>query len=353
MWKWRLLCWLIRTFTSGDERLRKRFIGLHLELQKELNAFNDRWVTNNIRLKDPPTPIDVAGPPIPIALVMQGKLMPEEDFTLKTIRHYRQTFPGSMLIVSTWKDEDPALLKKLEQAGAQIVQSEHPPFPGPSHINYQLRSTLAGIEAARQAGCEYILKTRTDTRMYATNISDYLVALHRHFPIAHGAGQKGRLLVLDIATRAYIPHHPSDIMMFGLADDLWSYWSTPFCEKPREAARPVCNRFRDLVHSVIPEVYLCRKYLDRLGYPHEPSINSWWRCLSDLFLVVDRTALEHFWFKYNYTAEHHFEPDHHRRNEALCSFRDWLAISTFGKRPRIELAQLLPQRPNALLKNAA
>lgn len=208
MWKWKFICWFIRTFTWGDQRRRKRFIGLHLELQKEINALNDHWLTNNIRLKDPPTPIDVAGPPTPIALVMQGKLMPEESFTLKTIRHYRQTFPGSLLIVSTWDNEDPALLKSLEQAGAQVILNELPPFTGPSHVNYQIRSTQAGIEAARAAGFDYILKTRTDTRMYATDISDYLLALHRHFPVVHGAGQKGRLLVLDIATRTYIPHHP-------------------------------------------------------------------------------------------------------------------------------------------------
>src|SRR4029434_4937158 len=125
---------------------------------------------------------------------------------------------------------------------------------------------------------------------------------------------KGRLLVLDIATRTYIPQHPSDIMMFGLADDLSSYWNTPFCEEPREATRPVCNRFEDLIQSVIPEVYLCRRYLERIGYPYEPTIHSWWHCLSDLFLVVDRAAIEHFWLKYNYTAEHQSKPDGHRRN---------------------------------------
>jgi hypothetical protein len=353
MWKWRFLCWLIRTFTWGDERRRKRFVGLHFELQKELSAWSDHWLTNNVRLKDPPAPIDVCGPPTPIAVVMQGKLVEEESFTLKTIRHYRQTFPGSLLIVSTWRDEDPALLKKLEESGARIILSERPPFTGPSHVNYQIRSTLAGIESAREAGHEYILKTRTDTRIYATDISDYLIALHRNFPIAHGLGQKGRLLVLDMATRTYVPHHPSDIMMFGLTEDLFSYWNTPFCEKPREATRPPCNRFRDLVNSVIPEVYLCRQYLKRLGYPDEPTIASWWRCLADLFLVVDRMSVEHFWLKYNYTAEHQSKPDNHRRNEALCSFRDWLAISTFGKRPNIELEQLLPQRPNALLRHAA
>ena len=221
MWKWQFLCWLIRTLSWGDKQRQRRFSRLYNEVLKELEYTQDRWVTHNFRLKDPPAPAETSGPSTPIALVMQGKLMKEQSFTLKTIRHYRRVFPGSLLIVSTWRDEDPALLKELEEAGARIVLSAPPEFPGPSHVNYQIRSTLAGIEAARVAGHEYVLKTRADVRMYASGISDYLLALHRSFPVAHGYGQRGRLLALDLATRTFIPQHPSDIMMFGLTEDLF------------------------------------------------------------------------------------------------------------------------------------
>lgn len=353
MWKWQVLCWLIRTFSWGDGRRRKRFTQLHFELQKQLSVWSDSWLTNNIRPKVPIAPLEFTDPPTPIAVVMQGKLVAEESFTLQTIRHYRRTFPGSLLIVSTWRDEDPVLVKQLEAAGAQVILNEPPPFPGPSNVNFQIRSTLAGIVAAREAGHEYVLKTRTDTRMYASDIPDFLLSLQQHFPVVPGVGQKGRLLVLDFATRKFMPHHPADIMMFGQIDDLFAYWNTPLCEYPREAARPVCPRFRDLINSVIPETYLCRQYLQRLGYAQEPTIESWWRCLADLFLVVDRMSLEHFWFKYNFAAEHQAEPDFHLRNEANFTFRDWLAISTFGKRPQVDLKHLLPTRPSDLVRRAA
>jgi len=353
MWKWKLLCWLIRTFTRGDERRRNRFTGLNNVVQKELSTWSDNWVTSNVRFKEPPEPIATTDPPQPIALVMQGKLVHEESFTLKTIQHYRRTFPGSLLIVSTWRDEDASLLVQLEQAGAQIVLSEQPPFPGPSHVNYQIRSTQAGITAAREAGHEYVLKTRTDTRIYASDVSDYLISLCRQFPVPQGLGPQSRLVVLDLATRRFIPHHPSDILMFGRTGDMWDYWNTPFCEQPREALRPPCKSFGDLLQTVIPEVYLCGQYLQRLGYAHEPTIESWWQVLADLFVVVDRMSLEHFWFKYDYLSEHRLQMDDHRRNEALVSFREWLALSTLGKQPTVDLERLLPQRPNDLLPAAA
>ncbi|MFN0019023.1 MAG: WavE lipopolysaccharide synthesis family protein [Pirellulaceae bacterium] len=348
-----MLCWLIRTFSWGDDRRRKRFNKLQLALQKEFDVWSDNWLTKNIRFKNPPAPIDASHPATPIAIVMQGKLVAEESFTLKTIQHYGRTFPGSLLLVSTWKDEDPAILSKLEAAGARIVLSEPPPFPGPTNVNYQIRSTLAGIEAARAAGHEYVLKTRADTRMYASDISDFLISLHRQFPASRGTGQKGRLLVLDYATRKFLPHHPSDILMFGRTEDLHEYWNTPLCDNPREAKRPACRNFGELFHSPIPEVYLCRQYLDRLGYAYEPTIENWWRCLADIFLVVDRMSLEHFWFKYDYTSEHRSEPDDHRRNLAVFTFRDWLALSTLGKQPTIDLERLMPQRPNDLLRQVA
>lgn len=326
---------------------------MQFALQKEFDTWSNNWLTKNIRLKDPPAPINTTHPATPIAIVMQGKLVAKESFTLKTIQHYGRTFPGSLLLVSTWKDEDPVLLRELEEAGAKVLLNEPPPFPGPTNLNFQMRSTLTGIEAARATGHEFVLKTRTDTRMYASDISDYLISLHRQFPALQGTGQKGRLLVLDFATRKFLPHHPSDILMFGRTDDMHEYWNSPFCDNPRDSKRPVCRDFRELVNTTVPEVFLCRQYLQRLGYRYEPTLESWWQSLADLFLVVDRTSLEHFWYKYDYTSEHRSEPDDHRRNLAVFTFRDWLAMSTLGKQPTIELDELLPQLPNALLRSAA
>jgi hypothetical protein len=279
--------------------------------------------------------------------------MTEDDFTLRTVEHYRRSFSGCPIVVSTWKDESAEVVQSLERAGATVIRNEFPDFPATCHLNYQIRSTIAGIRAMCDAGCRYVLKTRTDTRMYATNIADFLAALVDQFSVTPGYGAKGRLVVLDWVTRIFVPHHPSDMMMFGYTQDMLNYWDVPLCSFPKSAALPIREDYADMLKVLVPEVYLCKNYLRQIGYPCEATVTSWWQCLADLFIVVDRTMLEHFWPKYNYDTEHRCFPDDQLRNEAVCAFRDWLGIMNFRKTPYFDVDQLLAQKANALLREAA
>lgn len=353
MWKWRLLLWLLKNFSRSKDRLRYRIRSLYTMLQDEVDKFENEWVTHCVRPKIPCEPVEICESVSRIGVIIQGKVVTDDDFTRQTVLYYRQAFPGCPVFVSTWRDEDPALVGSLTDAGATVLQSEPPAVKAPSHLNYQICSTLAGLRAAQAAGCEYALKTRTDARIYSTNVADYLVGLIDQFPVRGTDEQQGRIAILDCATRLFIPHHPADILMFGHTGDMLRYWDTPFCMNPASAERPPCWQFGDLVNSLIPEVYLCHNYLDRIGYRHEPTIDSWWQCLADLFVIVDRTAIEHFWFKYNYAQEHRLTPDSHLRNEALCTFRDWLGMMNFRKGSRVQLEQLLPHRPSSLIRQAA
>jgi hypothetical protein len=353
MWKWRLLLWLLRNLSRSDDRLRKRLRGLQTLVQGELDQFVDEWVTHCVRPKVPCEPVEICETASRIAIVIQGQIVTEDDFTRQTILYYRQTFPDCPIFVSTWNTEEAAVVDSLIAAGATVLQSEPPAVKAPSHLNYQICSTLAGLRAAEEAGCEYVLKTRADARIYGTNVADFLVGLIDQFPVQGTRAQRGRLAILDCATRMFIPHHPADILMFGYTADMINYWDTPLCLHPKSAERPPCWQFGDLVNSVIPEVYLCQNYLQRIGYDFEPTIDSWWQCLADLFVVVDRTAIEHFWFKYNYAQEHRSTPDAHLRNEALCTFRDWLGIMNFRKSSSVQLEELMPHRPSSLIRQAA
>lgn len=352
MWKWKFLCWLIRNLSRG-EHLQGHLLAFREAVCRQLNHADDRWLSYNVRLKTPVPSKNVAAAIARVGVVIQGQVMTDEGFTLRTVDHYRRTFPGCPIFVSTWTDESGEIVRSLERAGAVVLLSDLPDFPAPSNINYQLRSTLAGVEAARAAGCRFVLKTRTDTRMYAANIPNFLVRLIEHFPVGATCGATGRLVVLDWATRLFIPQHPSDLMMFGYVEDMVNYWSAALCQSPQNSARPVCRSFEELLNSLIPEVYLCRQYLGKIGYSFEPTLASWWKCLADLFVVVDRTALGHLWLKYNYATEQHKTLDEHRRNEALCSFRDWLAIMNFDKQPCFDVPALLAQVPNGHLPQVA
>jgi hypothetical protein len=330
-----------------------RLIKLRDEVQRNVDELSDHWLTQTVRPKTPRASFDVTRTAASVGVVIQGKIMTEHDFTLRTVEHYVRTFPGCHIFVSTWKNESLKVIHSLERAGANVLLNELPEIPGSCHLNYQIRSTLAGIQAVRDAGCKFALKTRTDTRMYAANIGDFLAGLVERFPVTPGYAARGRLAVLDYATRMFFPQLLSDLMVFGYTDDMLNYWNAPFSETPRSPAHPNCPSYASLLTAVIPEIYLCRNYLRRIEYPFAPTVTSWWQCLADMFIVVDRSMLEHFWPKYNFTVEHRAEPDLQLRNDALCGFRDWLGIMHFAKKPYFEVEDLLKQRTSDFLRHAA
>jgi hypothetical protein len=55
--------------------------------------------------------------------------------------------------------------------------------------------------------------------------------------------------------------------------------------------------------------------------------------LAELFVVVDRAAIDHFWPKYGYAQEHRARADEQVRALALCGFRDWINLYAFAKQP--------------------
>ena len=284
---------------------------------------------------------------VPLAVVMQGPLKKEDAFTEETLRLYRATFPGAQLILSTWENEDSAALRRIEELGVTVIKNSLPKNPGPYHVNYQIKSTVAGLEEAKRLGVSFAMKTRTDNRYCASNAGDYLYGLWKSFPVQDGVSRKGRLLILDLVTRLYVPHHAADIMMFGHIDDMHSYWSLP----PSNAQKPL-NGMRvlgDLREDYVPEVYLCENYLKLCNQPCDRTLENWWRVLADFYLVVDRSTLGFFWPKHSYGTEHSQTTNDEVRNLALCSMRDWFNIALFDKQCPMEFEDIADQPLHELL----
>jgi hypothetical protein len=278
---------------------------------------------NAIYPKRPEHPGGVERSNANIAIVMQGPLRLQDDFTVETVRHYRATAPHSKVIVSTWKGEDEARLREIERAGALVLRNQRPDFAGINNINYQIASTRAGLDAAAEHGFDFVLKTRADCRMYAPRFADFLLGLIKVFPVDPRFGARHRIIALDMVTRLYVPHHLSDLMMFGHIADLLPYWSAPYSMDVR--ASDECPRqIGGLWSRQTPEVYLCENYYERIRYPYQRTLSNWWEALRDLFIVVDRWSVDHFWPKYKYAWEHREDLDASLRPLAFCSFADWL-----------------------------
>ena len=121
-----------------------------------------------------------------IGLVIQGPIAKKHDFTLESVRLYKRTFNHSVIILSTWEDEDRDYLSQFKAEGIEIILNKKPLTAGISNRNYQIVSSHAGLLRAKELGAEYGFKTRTDQRIYAVN-TENLVALESTIIISNDA----------------------------------------------------------------------------------------------------------------------------------------------------------------------
>lgn len=295
----------------------------------------ERWGNDFITLhKRPihPTPHSVWSDPSTceerVALVMQGPLLLKNDFTLETLRLYRETFSETDLILSTWKGEDAATLAKIRDLGVTVIENDKPEMTGIGNVNFQIVSTQNGITEAKARGAAYALKTRTDQRMYAPNIRAFLLNLIDTFPMTPGSTQKKRIIVSNFVTFKYRPYSPTDMLMFGTLDDMLLYWTPPLQLKPK-ANHPSTATLRDWMALDACEFYLTRNFLERIGRPITGTLTDSWRVYADHFCVADTEVLDTYWPKYEPKREYRYRTYSDLTSDRLLDFSEWLHLYTY------------------------
>lgn len=266
-----------------------------------------------------------------ITIVMQGPILLESDFTLESLRLYTRMFPGVRLVLSTW-DSDPveAIAKLLPDV--HIVQNRRPDNPGPSNINMQIVSAREGIRFACEAlHSRFVLKTRTDMRLYNPNALLDMLALLDQFPCKSADPQRARLVVISDVVK-YMHYAVPDKTMFGSASDMWTYWSLPLDERPAGAV-PSQPTMRTYAQQRPAEVYLLRQYLQRVGWQEDGTLEDHFRVLRDLFVVYDRSAADLYWPKYAHQLEFRFKQYGHNQMLEEFGFNDWLRLQSARYRP--------------------
>ncbi|WP_100379267.1 WavE lipopolysaccharide synthesis family protein [Polynucleobacter brandtiae] len=123
-----------------------------------------------------------------------------------------------LTILSTWEDE-----KSIPSGQFITIKSAKPAIAGFSSRNYQRKSTARGIEMARHAGCDYILKWRTD--MLATQLDvEQLLAWSDYQPPKDA---KSRLVMPAFRNISINPDYLStipDLFAFGHIDEMERLW---------------------------------------------------------------------------------------------------------------------------------
>jgi len=121
-------------------------------------------------------------------------------------------------VFSTWDDG-----KSIPPGNFEVIRSAYPPEPGFNHRNFQRLSTAKGLQAAKSAGCNYILKWRSD--MLPTSISIEQLLVWTNFQPPPNA--KSRIVLPAFRNLSIVPDCFSsipDLFSFGHIEEMEKLW---------------------------------------------------------------------------------------------------------------------------------
>lgn len=271
------------------------------------------------------------------AIVIQGPLVHDKNFTLETVKIYRDNFPKALIIVSTWNDENYDYAAEIKAGGAdEVLLNEKPSYGGLGNINYQLVSSAAGMNKAKELGAEYAAKTRADQRIYSPNFLEFFYNLARVFPVAPTYKQKDRVITMSLDTFKNRIYQISDMLVFGHIDDLLIYWGLPLETKEYAAAKKTeenkaaAGQREKISEGEFPvsEQELTANFLKKVGRNLVWTYEDSRRALAEHFCVADQDAIDIYWYKYARLTErrHYYYNRDNFWDKHEVSFADWLNL---------------------------
>jgi hypothetical protein len=259
------------------------------------------------------------------AIVIQGPLVLEEQFTLNTVIQYKKYYPKHKIIVSTWEGSETNQLYEIEKAGAHVVISPLPDFGGPKNINYQLISTKAGLKKAIDLNAKYVIKTRSDHRFNSPEIFHYLRGIQKTFPIAVNVKLNERIVACSMTTLKYRPYGLGDMFLFGEINDMIKFWDTPLDNRLIDPDSLSDISILHYAKQKLAETYLCSSFIERLDNELKWTIADTWKYYKDVFCVINYEDIDLFWYKYNWQNESRFMYNSAHSFD-LFRFADWLVL---------------------------
>ena len=172
----------------------------------------------------------------------------------------------------------------------------------------QIASTKAGIDFATQLHLKYVLKTRTDERMYGVDCLKFLIKMLNRFPVVGSTVQKQRIICHTAGTRKFNPYRFSDIFQFGAISDMKIFWENYSLEKPV---------------TICPEIYLATRFLDNTGWKVKNTLEDSLEVLGKRFIVIDNESVDLYWCKYENTWREHPLVNYANPNLEV-TFKTWL-----------------------------
>lgn len=263
-----------------------------------------------------PTPVGSQHDFRTFGVLVQGPVRKRRDFTYETLRGYSSMFPNATLVLSTWSDLGANEANKFRSLGVRVVLNQKPEEGGPANFNYQLRSTKAGLEEFDKTVTNFVLKQRTDQRIYSFNALTMLEKLTEIFPAADGGL---RLVGSSLNTFADRDFGLSDMLHFSSLQEMKTLWGVG---EVGSHFGTVCGR-----EISTPEQFLTLSYLET-RCPEFLDL-SWKEALSQYLVIVDASSLDLLWPKYS-RREHlwiRYSDEHSKRE---VSFAAWVSLLSCG-----------------------
>ena len=320
---------------------KKEYLYTVMNYMCKAAATKERHIFFQIKPKDT-TEIPILGgleQSYSFAIVLQGSICTHDDMTYNTVKFYKQTYPYAVIIVSTWNDEPAENTTRLTEQGAIIVRSEKPAHNGYMNVNYQLTNSLAGVKKAKELGCEFVVKTRTDQRICKPFIFDAMLSSINMFPSV-SEKQRGRVITLGVCGGGmFIPYHTCDFLYLGYTEDLIQLFSSPLDQRKIDRGFQknigLTTRRECSVQMLPPEIYIMKHYcMDFLGFCCEDTVESYWYVVKNYLICYGMKDVDLMWDKYNglsdmnfYTSEYFGKHDSPERLSTMCfDFFNWLNL---------------------------
>ena len=261
-----------------------------------------------------------------IAIIIQGPIQDKFFFLKNTIKIYKKIFKNSVIIISTWENENIELINSLEDKNIFIIYNKEPEKKTPYNIEHQITSTNNALKLAQQKDIQYCLKTRADIRIHKNNLETYLISLIKTFPVKKNNLTNSRIIVPSLITFRYRLYSLSDIVLFGETSDLLEYFKN---ENYKDGLEKLGLNEKNLLKNdtpVVAEIFLCSRFIHNINGQVHWSLEDWWNNLKDYFCIIDNSSLDLFWHKYDWDYEYRFLRTYSDKFSRAIDFQDWLSL---------------------------
>ncbi len=265
-----------------------------------------------------------------VAIILQGQIRYEEDFTLETLYRYRRLYPKIPIVVSTWKNEVQDDFRwRAQTIGVEIHENEYPEENGVFNINCQLVTSYEGIRyASEKYDIKSALKIRSDQRFYLPDFLQYFKNEIKLFPLKTRGRVEERIIFNGNGASVWsFPFRLADYWAFGTVNDMLALYSAPhspeigkdaytkmwkyllydneqiITDMSDEERLNIGREHKGLMDS---EIYIAKTYYEnhilgrRLDYDKDDVYTHYWRFVRDYTIIEDPQTLIMYWPKYKF-----------------------------------------------------